>query len=82
MTLLHQLSPDPLRAPGRVLPCHTLDAGDVVIREGRPGFGLSLRLAPPDETEDVAMPAEDGLGLHDHHGVFPPAQLARQKDND
>lgn len=67
---LEEFAADAFGAPGAVRCSHLLDQGD--------GFGcdpclrrLGLGLPPPDEAEQLTMPAEKGVGLDDEKGLSP-----------
>ena len=75
---LEEFAADAFGAPGHVFHPHLANEGN--------GFGcdpglrcLGLRLAAPDQAEQLAMPAEEGVGLDDKEGLSPEGRRSCQQ---
>src|SRR5579875_2418789 len=69
---LEQLAADALGAPRPVGARYLLDQRDRLRRDARAtSRGDALRATTPEEAEEVAMPAQQGVGLHDDEGLPP-----------
>ena len=74
---LQQLAVDARRTPGRVFVSHLPDEASDRDVDARPTT-LVAALPCSVELESLAMPRDDGLGLHDDQGVLPASPQARQ----
>ena len=75
---LEEFAADTLGAPSDVFGAHLPDQGDDIGRDPglrRLGFGL----AAPDQAEQLAMPAEEGVGLNDEQGLLPEGRRPGQE---
>jgi hypothetical protein len=67
--------------PARVLFCDASDPPhDVVGQQGSGASSLWPRLSSPQPTEQLPVPAQHSLGLHDHKHLLPGSKLAGQQD--
>ena len=77
---LEQFSADAFGAPGAVLVGHLPDQCHILECEWcSAGPCPSLRAMSPYATEQVAVPAQEGIRLDNQQGLFPGAQLAGQQ---
>jgi hypothetical protein len=60
-----QFRPDAPAAPRRILPCHPADQVAHLGVELRAADPVRLGLPPPVEAEALAVPRQNGGGLHD-----------------
>ena len=74
-----ELAADPLRAPEHIVLGHGLDKRDDL---GRESLGLAPRsgLPPPDDLEQVPMPAQQRLGTDHMQCVAPAASQPGQEE--
>jgi len=76
---LQQLAPDSLRTPEPIRGGHRPDQRDRLLRHlraTRPWGGP--RLPPPEAAEELAVPAQERLWLHDEDRLPPSPDAARQ----
>ena len=78
-----QFRQDPWCAPGRILMGHAANQFPDLAIDARPSRFAGARLPPPIKFETLAMPADDGFGLHDHQRgapVRPQPRKSHPKD--
>ena len=78
---LLELSVDPW-CPPPVLECHPPDELSSFGVDSWPTRSPPPRLAGPEPTEALAVPADDGLGLYDHERALPPAPHTTKQDQE
>lgn len=68
-------------SPQATVECHGVDEGNYVCRDTRL-WCFSFGLVTPEQTEDLAMPTEQGIWFYDHQRLSPPAETTREQDED
>ena len=77
-TQLEEFAADAFGAPGHVFRSHLFDQGDGFGRDpGLRRFGFGL--AAPDQTEQLTMPAQQGVRLNDEKGLLPEGRRPGQE---
>ena len=76
---LQRLPMEPWSAPQRVLAGHPSDEVSDFPRNRRSARLSSSRFPGPEKLEALSVPADDGLGFHDHKGLAPAGPHAGQR---
>jgi hypothetical protein len=74
-----QLVGDAFLSPGRILCGHFLNESAQVLEDAR--CANRSGFPAPEETESLAVPTEEGVGLDVHQGVAPREQAAKDYHN-
>jgi len=69
---------NPRCAPERVGQAHPSNQGSGLRVYLRPSSAAISALPSPVQPESLPVPADDGLGLHDHERVLPMTPSARR----
>src|SRR5690242_13476568 len=75
-----QLTPQPLRAPQPVFTSQPLDEGNPFVRQPMMA-AFAFRFACPEVLEQLTMPAQQGIRLHNKQGLSPAGQFAGHQDH-
>ena len=70
-----QLIGDAFLSPGGILCGHLLDESAQILGDLRPAYRPGFPV--PEETESLAVPAEEGIGFDVHQGVTPGEHATR-----
>lgn len=78
---LEEFAPNAFSTPQTIVPSHALDQGD---RLGSNFWlpGSRLGTLTPEPVKEMAMPAEEGVGLDNHERLFPVAGSPCQDDQE
>src|SRR5215475_15032855 len=74
-----QLVGDAFLSPGRVLGGHLSDKSAQVLGDARSANRSGF--PAPEETESLAVPTDEGIGLDVHQGVAPGEQTTQNYHN-